>query len=99
VPSAPSQTAQVVQRNLTIITGSIVLIAFAWRTFREPEPRYFITMWFGTPMKGTGKFSYIAVKRPVLTPLFQSGTYVSGANGTSGYSHSGQHFQPTCRTK
>ena len=51
VPLVP--TAQVVQRNFTIITGSIVVIVFAylWRIFREPEPRYFITMWFGTPMK------------------------------------------------
>jgi len=51
-----TQTAKVVQRNFTIIIGAIVLIALAylWRTFREPEPRYFITMWFGTPMKGNG---------------------------------------------
>ena len=60
---AMTQTAKVIQWNFTIITAAIVLVALAYlrRTFREPEPHYFITLWFGLPIKGsrtTGKFSF-----------------------------------------
>ncbi|KIM88222.1 hypothetical protein PILCRDRAFT_814127 [Piloderma croceum F 1598] len=66
-----TQTAQVVQRNFTTIAGAIVLIALAylWRTFREPEPRYFITMWFGTPMKGTGTYISCTKGTFLVTPI------------------------------
>jgi hypothetical protein len=95
-----TQTAKVVQRNF-IITGAIVLIAFAylWRTFREPEPRYFITMWFGTPMKGTGKFSLNKSTTCAYSFTSIRRLYFLHRWNTPGYSHSGQHFRSTCRTK